>query len=126
MMLAECAEHFGVIRSEMARSSSSASALFNASNTRITLPIVLPLWSKATIVFSKVGFSGLLVIASISLLCSLMAKSMAGSKSDFAILSNGIAPFVVRNSFSNTFSALIVNVPKINRIKNSFFKLILL
>ena len=94
--------------------SSFVSALFNAKKMVSTRLYIFPLRSKATIVFSKVAFAGLLIIASISALCCLMASSNAGIKCSFFNSLKGNVPCGCFDSSKNGFPAIIMLVLMIN------------
>ena len=78
MMPSESSESIGVTFSAMAFISSLPSASRILKNTPTTLSSSAPVRSRAAIVFSKVGASGLATIAAISALFSAMAFSKAG------------------------------------------------
>ena len=74
-----CAVSSGLISCAMACISSLVSAEFRLKNAEVTLVSVSPLFSKAKIVFSKVGVSILFTRVSTSALASSMPLSTAGT-----------------------------------------------
>ena len=79
LMLLLCSDSTGIIFSANSCISSLFSALIKLPKTVVTRSSNAPDFSKATMVFWKVGVSGLLTIASISSFCSFIPSNKAGS-----------------------------------------------
>ncbi|ODU46933.1 MAG: hypothetical protein ABS98_12610 [Lysobacteraceae bacterium SCN 69-48] len=81
VMASRCAENFGAYSVCSLSRASFLSVLTRLKNTLVARSSSWPLFSIATMVFWKVGASGLLAIASISRSCCAMPASKAGAKS---------------------------------------------
>ena len=80
-MASRCAENFGAYSDSSFSRASFLSVPIRLKNTLVARSSTWPLFSMATMVFWKVGASGLLAMASISRSCSAMPASKAGAKS---------------------------------------------
>ena len=87
MIASECAASFGAISRCSFCISGFVFEPFSPKNTRLVRESSDPARSIATIVFSKLGASGLRAIASISRRCSAIPRSKAGAKCSVLIRS---------------------------------------
>ena len=90
-----CAESFGLMRSAMSFISLLLLVSHMLKKTALTSLSSSPLYSNASIVFSKVGSCGLEVMAFTSCFCCRIPSSKAGMKCSGLSLSNAGTPYGV-------------------------------
>src|SRR5690606_15780742 len=105
VMAFQCCASFGEISRSMACSASLVWALARFQKTAETRSSVRPAFSRAAMVFSKVGAAGLLAMRSISARCSARACSKAGWKCSGLISEKGGTPKGVDQGASKGFAA---------------------